>query len=96
MSYGARGEITAAAQKLAKTGVVITEESLRDAMWSAGMPDPDIIVRTSGEKRLSNFLLWQAAYSELFFIEPHWPDFNEKILDEILAEYAERERRHGK
>jgi undecaprenyl diphosphate synthase len=60
------------------------------------MPDLDIVVRTSGEQRLSNFLLWQAAYAELFFIKPHWPDFSEKILDEILEEYAGRQRRHGK
>ena len=60
------------------------------------MPDPDIIIRTSGEKRLSNFLLWQAAYSELFFIDPFWPDFSEVLLDGILTEYAERERRHGR
>ncbi len=95
LSYGARAEITAAAQAAASDGV-ITEESLRAHMWSAEMPDPDIIIRTSGEHRLSNFLLWQAAYSELFFIKPHWPDFNEASLDAVLAEYAERERRHGK
>lgn len=95
LSYGGRAEIVAAAQAAARDGEM-TEESLRAHMWSAGMPDPDIIVRTSGEKRLSNFLLWQAAYSELFFIEPHWPDFNEALLDQVLAEYAERERRGGK
>jgi undecaprenyl diphosphate synthase len=96
LSYGSRAEITAAARTLAASGREITEESLRAAMWSADMPDPDIIVRTSGEQRLSNFLLWQAAYSELFFVKTHWPDFNDKLLDEVLAEYARRERRHGK
>ncbi len=95
LSYGARAEIAAAA-KAAATDGDITEETLRAHMWSADMPDPDIIIRTSGEKRLSNFLLWQAAYSELFFIKPHWPDFSEKILDEILTEFESRERRHGK
>jgi undecaprenyl diphosphate synthase len=95
LSYGGRAEIAAAAAAAANEGG-ITEESIRSHMWSADMPDPDIIVRTSGEHRLSNFLLWQAAYSELFFIKPHWPDFSEKILDEILAEFAARERRHGK
>lgn len=95
ISYGARAEIVAAANAAARDGE-ITEESLRSHMWSADMPDPDIIVRTSGEERLSNFLLWQAAYSELFFIQPHWPDFTEAHLDEILAEYAGRQRRHGK
>lgn len=96
LSYGSRAEITAAAMALAKTGQEITEDSLRKHFWSAEMPDLDIVVRTSGEQRLSNFLLWQSAYSELFFIKPHWPDFSEKILDEVLAEYAQRERRMGK
>lgn len=61
-----------------------------------GMPDPDLIVRTGGEQRLSNFLLWQAAYSELIFIPEHWPDFDEALLDRVLAEYSSRERRMGK
>lgn len=95
LSYGARAEITAAAAAAMKEGE-ITEESLRAHMWSAEMPDPDIIIRTSGEHRLSNFLLWQAAYSELFFVKPHWPDFDEKALDEVLADFASRERRKGK
>jgi undecaprenyl diphosphate synthase len=93
LSYGGRAEIVAAAKV---AGNDITEESLRAHMWSAEMPDPDIVIRTSGEQRLSNFLLWQAAYSELFFIQPHWPDFSEALLDAVLGEYAERERRHGK
>jgi undecaprenyl diphosphate synthase len=95
ISYGARAEIVAAANLAAKAGE-ITEESLRTNMWSAHMPDPDIVVRTSGEERLSNFLLWQAAYAELFFIPMHWPDFSEAALDGILEEYAGRQRRHGK
>ena len=95
LSYGSRAEITAAAKAAAADGE-ITEESLRAHMWSADMPDPDIIIRTSGEHRLSNFLLWQAAYSEFFFIKPHWPDFDEKALDGVLAEFASRERRNGK
>jgi undecaprenyl diphosphate synthase len=96
LSYGARAEIASAAETLRNSAKPITEEALRAHFWSAEMPDPDIIIRTSGEQRLSNFLLWQAAYSELFFIPEHWPDFNEDILDRILGEYAERERRHGK
>lgn len=95
LSYGGRAEITEAAKAAVAEGV-LTEEGIRAHMWSAEMPDPDIIVRTSGEHRLSNFLLWQSAYAELFFIKPHWPDFSEAILDEILAEFAARERRHGK
>lgn len=96
LSYGARAEITEAARAVAHEGVEITEESLRKHFWSAEMPDPDIIIRTGGAQRLSNFLLWQAAYSELFFVEPYWPDFSEDMLDGVLAEYAKRERRMGK
>ena len=96
LSYGARAEIAAAAEAARIAGEPISEESLRAHFWSAEMPDPDIIIRTGGAQRLSNFLLWQAAYSELFFIEPHWPDFDEKTLDGVLVEYAERERRMGK
>ncbi|HUO56256.1 MAG TPA: polyprenyl diphosphate synthase [Candidatus Paceibacterota bacterium] len=96
LSYGSRAEITEAAKSLAASGEEITEETLRSHFWSAEMPDPDIIIRTGGEQRLSNFLLWQAAYSELFFIDEYWPDFSEKLLDQILEEYAARERRHGK
>src|SRR3989344_3351404 len=96
LSYGARAEMTEAAKALAHAGENITEESLRSHFWSADMPDPDLIIRACGEKCGSNFLLWQAAYSELFFFKPHWPDFDERALDGILAEYAERERRMGK
>jgi undecaprenyl diphosphate synthase len=95
LSYGGRAEIVQAATRAAQSGV-ITEERLAEHLWTAGMPDPDIIVRTSGEHRLSGFLTWQSVYSELFFIKPHWPDFSETLLDEVLNEYAERERRHGK
>ncbi len=95
LSYGGRAEIVHAANRAAAEGD-ITEESIQKHLWTAGMPDPDIIVRTSGEQRLSGFLTWQGVYSELFFIKSHWPDFSEATLDEILAEYAERERRHGK
>ena len=95
LSYGARAEIVAAAHAMVQKGLVITEEALREHFWSADMPDPDLIIRTGGEKRLSNFLLWQAAYSELFFIEPRWPDFTEEHLKSILEEYAVRVRRFG-
>lgn len=96
LSYGGRSEIITAAQELAKKSLPITEESLRNHMWSSEMPDPDIIIRTSGEKRLSGFLLWQSAYSELFFSDTLWPDFSREEFDAILAQYATRERRHGK
>lgn len=93
LSYGGRAEIVRAAK--AARGEV-TEESLNKNLWTAGMPDPDIIIRTGGEKRLSGFLTWQSIYSELFFVDEYWPDFSEKILDKILAEYSSRTRRMGK
>lgn len=96
LSYGGRAEIIDAAQKLQKQGIEITEKSLRAALWTADMPDPDIIIRTSGEQRLSGFLTWSGIYSELFFIKPHWPAFSKADLDAILKEYAEHERRIGK
>jgi len=95
LSYGSRAEITAAARAISRSNVEITEESLRKHFWSAEMPDPDLIIRTGGQKRLSNFLLWQAAYSELFFIDALWPDFSEVILDSVLEEFAVRRRNFG-
>lgn len=91
LSYGGRAEIAAAA----RAADDITEESIAAHLWTAGMPDPDIIIRTGGEKRMSGFLTWQSVYSELFFIEQYWPDFSESILDSILTEYGQRERRMG-
>lgn len=96
LSYGSKAEIVDAARKVAAAGGEVTEESLRAHMWSAEMPDPDIIIRTGGEQRLSNFLLWQGAYSELFFVDKLWPDFGKEDLEKVLAEYAVRERRYGK
>lgn len=97
LSYGGRLEIVSAANKLLKDGATsITEENLRTAMWSGDLPDPDLIIRTSGEQRLSNFLMYQAAYSELFFTETKWPDFSKEELLKIFDDYASRERRHGK
>ena len=92
-SYGGRAEIVRAANA---AGGEVTEESLNRSLWTAGMPDPDIIIRTGGEKRLSGFLTWQSIYSELFFIDEYWPDFSEKILDSILSEFSTRTRRMGK
>lgn len=96
LSYGGRAEILEAAKALQESSGVITEESFEKHLWTAGMPDPDIIIRTSGEQRLSGFLTWKGTYSELFFIDRHWPDFDAATLDGILGEYAERERRMGK
>ena len=96
LSYGSRAEIVAAARSTVAAGEEITENVLARHLWTAEMPDPDIIIRTGGVMRLSNFLLWQAAYSELFFSDTLWPDFSREEFDSILAQFAARERRHGK
>jgi undecaprenyl diphosphate synthase len=102
LSYGARAEIAAAARSLAKAvfdrrldAEQIDEDRLAGALFTAGMPDPDLVIRTSGEQRLSNFLLWQAAYAELVFLDVLWPDFAAEHFTAALAEYARRERRFG-
>ena len=94
-NYGGRWDVAQAAAALAARGESITEASLDRAMALAHAPDPDLLIRTGGEQRLSNFLLWQAAYSELYFSERLWPDFDEAALDEAIAAYAARERRFG-
>ena len=96
MSYGGRAEIVEAVKALCKSGTEINEQTLNDNMWTAGMPDPDIIIRTGGVERLSGFLPWQSVYSELFFIKTLWPDFSKEEFQKILEEYSERERRMGK
>lgn len=96
LSYGGRADIVQAAAALQAAGEPITEETLRAHLWTADLPDADIIIRTSGEQRLSNFLMWQSAYSELFFVDTYWPAFSVEDLDAILADYAQRERRMGK
>jgi undecaprenyl diphosphate synthase len=96
LSYGGRAEIVESARQLVSAGEEVTEESIAKHLWTAGMPDPDIIVRTGGEKRLSGFLTWQSIYSELFFIDTFWPDFGEKELNTILDEYQARKRNFGK
>lgn len=95
-NYGGRWDIAAAAARLAAAGQPITEASLAGALSLAHVPDPDLIIRTGGERRLSNFLLWQAAYAELYFTDTLWPDFGSEALDAALADYAGRERRFGK
>jgi undecaprenyl diphosphate synthase len=101
-NYGARQEIARAARRLAhevRAGWLdpeaVTAESLARFLDAPDLPDPDLIIRTSGEQRLSNFLLWQAAYSELVFVPIHWPDFDRAVLEQALAEYRRRERRFG-
>ena len=96
LSYGGRQEILRAVQKLMQEGrVVRSVEDFSAALDTAGLPDPDLLIRTSGEYRVSNFLLWQLAYAELYFTETLWPDFDERALDAALASYAQRTRRFG-
>jgi undecaprenyl diphosphate synthase len=101
-NYGARQEIARAARRLAievREGRLdleaVTAESFSRFLDAPDVPDPDLIIRTSGEQRLSNFLLWQAAYSEFVFVPTHWPDFDRAVLEQALAEYRRRERRFG-
>lgn len=95
-NYGGRWDIAHAAQQLASRGESITEDSLNQELALAHVSDPDLFIRTGGEQRLSNFLLWQSAYSELFFSDRLWPEFDEAALDEAVAAYQGRERRFGK
>lgn len=95
-NYGGRWDVAQAAAQLAARGEPITEASLDSAMALAHVPDPDLLIRTGGEMRLSNFLLWQAAYAELYFSDKLWPDFDDTALDEALAAFHGRERRFGK
>ena len=102
LSYGARQEITSAARALARQAVLgkldpaeIDEEVFADHLETADIPDPDLVIRTSGEKRVSNFLLWQLAYAELVFIDTLWPDFSKVDLEEAVNEFYRRERRYG-
>lgn len=94
-NYGGRWDIAQAAQRLVAQGVELTPENLDRAMALAHVPDPDLMIRTGGETRISNFLLWQAAYTELFFSNALWPDFDEAALDEAIAVFGGRERRFG-
>lgn len=95
-NYGGRWDIAQAAAGLAARGEAITEHSMDRAMALAHVPDPDLLIRTGGEKRISNFLMWQAAYSELYFTDKLWPEFDAAALDAAFADYASRERRFGR
>lgn len=95
VSYGGRNEIVRAAEVLREKGEVIDEAAFAGALMTAGIPDPDLIIRTGGDKRISNFLLWQAAYSELFFLDTEWPALSHAEFDGVLQEFARRERRFG-
>lgn len=96
LSYGGRTEIVQAVNKAIAQGELVTEESFAKLLYTAEMPDPDLIIRTSGEQRLSNFLPWQSVYSEFFFTDTYWPDFGKEALYGILEAYGTRKRRKGK
>jgi undecaprenyl diphosphate synthase len=102
LSYGSRDEIVTAARAIATAALAgrlepasLDEAAFERFMFTSGMPDPDLVIRTSGERRLSNFLMWQSAYSELVFLDVLWPDFGRADLEFALAEFARRERRFG-
>ena len=95
LSYDAREEITRAAQRLAERRARVSQKSLGAELWTANLPELDLLVRTSGERRISNFLLWQCAYAELCFVDVLWPDFRELELLQAIADFQGRERRFG-
>ena len=95
LNYGGRAEILRAARLCAEAGEEWTEENFSKYLWSAGIPDPELIIRPSGELRLSNFLLWQCAYSEFYFCDALWPDFKRKDLDLAIIDFQHRDRRFG-
>jgi undecaprenyl diphosphate synthase len=98
VNYGGRSEIIDAVRRLIAEGVPaenINEELFRNYLYTAGMPDVDLLIRTSGELRTSNFLTWQTAYTEFYFTDTLWPDFNEKELEKALLSYSQRQRRFG-
>lgn len=102
LNYSSRSELTAAMRSIARrvqqgelSAEDISEESISKALYTADIPDPDLIIRTSGECRLSNFLLWQASYAELYFTDVLWPDFDRRALDEALMAFTKRDRRFG-
>ncbi|WP_333792803.1 isoprenyl transferase [Hyphomicrobium sp.] len=101
-NYGARAEITRAARRLAEEVAAgrllpseLSAEHMAGALDTGGLPDPDVLIRTSGERRLSNFLLWQCAYTEFVFLDAYWPDFGRELLLEAISQYRTRERRFG-
>ncbi len=95
IDYGGRDEIVRAANRLATGQTAIDEQSLSGSLDTAGLPDVDLMIRTGGDQRISNFLLWQASYAELWFTDRAWPEFSRADFDQALAEYASRQRRFG-
>ena len=95
LNYGSKNEIIRAIKKLNDLDLEVTEQNLESCLDTAGMGDVDVLIRTSGEVRLSNYLLWQNAYAEMFFTQTYWPDFSKAELDDILSDFSKRERRFG-
>ena len=95
LNYGGRDEIVRAAKACAEAGVEWTEENFGKFLYSGDVPDPELVIRPGGEQRISNFLLWQCAYSEFIFTPTLWPDFDEKTLEEAIIAYQQRDRRFG-
>ncbi|MCB9965952.1 MAG: isoprenyl transferase [Rhodospirillales bacterium] len=99
LNYGGRHDILQAAQKMAKSGLDLNDDAFalafEQSLMTKGLPDPDLLIRTSGEQRLSNFLLWQCAYSEFYFTDVLWPDFDKEVLQRAIESYTKRERRFG-
>lgn len=99
LNYGARDEILHAVKSIIEKGTsadMVTEQTIADNLYTAGVPDPDILVRTGGEQRISNYLLWQIAYSEIIIRNEFWPEFDKNILAECIQEFGKRQRRYGK
>ncbi|MGQ9855863.1 MAG: polyprenyl diphosphate synthase [Fervidobacterium sp.] len=95
LNYGGRAEIVDAVKKILEEKTEINEENFKNYLYAPDVPDPDLVVRTSGEMRISNFLIWQIAYSELYFSNLLWPEFSEEELDKAIESYRKRERRFG-
>ena len=99
LNYGARDEITNAVKQIVSEGLKvedITKDTISKHLYTSNIPDPDILIRTGGEKRISNYLLWQIAYSEIIVVDEFWPEFDKKYFERCLDEYARRQRRFGK
>ena len=96
INYGGRDEIVYAVKKLIDKGLEVNKQNISSNLYTADIPDPDLMVRSSGEVRLSNFMLWQLSYSEMLFLDTLWPDFDGKTVDEIIKQYNKRDRRFGR
>lgn len=102
VNYGSREEMVRAVKEIVAEGIAgkisphdVTEELICSRLYTRGQPDPDLLIRTSGELRMSNFLLWQSAYTEFYFTDSYWPDVDEQVLEDALHEFAQRDRRYG-